>query len=285
MAIYTSIYAAQGSSPSNEALEEKEHGIKPNLEQPQNLRSTTGAEIESNEDELREQFIVTTVPYPTGASDVYDWSSGAAGRSRVKQTAPVSFPGNRSQAIENDAVPTPEFRVVCELNAGGHPVKLPQTQHPVKQSAGKRKKGTGETAREEDLSDQRFQRRHYTTEVIERKRKKWGSYTTRFELLQNMRRIELEEKERREQKAILNVLPPKVDAEVDVPPPPPPPFSFWPVVDAEDVSSHAKLNVEVGDTLPVVAFGCAVPDLCSQSCDFSLPDSGVNAIIVNSAKS
>eukprot|EP00041_Stephanoeca_diplocostata_P024107 m.603451 g.603451 ORF g.603451 m.603451 type:complete len:378 (-) comp22453_c0_seq1:1259-2392(-) len=225
-------------------------------------------------------FMETTVPYSTGVADVYPSTSQLNGFRHFCERS-VS---DDTRTNNDRSVPTPEFRVVCELDTRGHPMVLQRTKERSNALGGKWKISSGDPAREEDLSDQRFQRRHHTTELIERRRKKWGSYTTRFELLQNMRRIELEAKERREQKAILNVLPPKSEKDANEPPPPPPPFSFWPTLHAEEVASHENVDILVDDTLPVVAFGCAVPDLRAQPCEFRLPDSGYNAIIIARAK-
>ena len=70
------------------------------------------------------------------------------------------------------AVVTPHVRTVCELDAQGRPVLTAALAAAA--AAGRR-------GRLEDLSDERFLKRHQPHVVAERRYKKWGGQSTRFE--------------------------------------------------------------------------------------------------------
>lgn len=126
----------------------------------------------------------TRRPYPTGLE----------GKEHVRR-------------VKSSEVAIPTCRAVCCLDKRGLPVitilpdggtassTVPAAALPSGPPPHRRRRSGLSTAREEDLSDDRFARRHHSLAVGEMKRRRWGSHLTRFALEQQLR------KEREEQRA------------------------------------------------------------------------------------
>ena len=123
------------------------------------------------------------------------------------------------------------------------------------------------------MTDERFERRHEVHEKAEKRRKKWNSHNTRFELEMARRRHEEERKEAIRQGLAL---------EDDEDAPPRLPFSFWPQPRPERGAAArdelGELKLEVVDSLPALAFGVPVAAVAGRR-SFALPTTGPNAVV------
>ena len=132
------------------------------------------------------------------------------------------------------------------------------------------------------MSDDRFDRRHRPHEITEKKTKLFGSFSTRFELDQELRRLEEARKEEAADKKKAGKKTFEEDPEAE----PRGPFSFWPKIDltagAKTPAWKATCNefhLEVADDLVLTAFGRAVPKFQYKK-NFMLPRTGQNAFIL-----
>jgi hypothetical protein len=188
------------------------------------------------------------------------------------------YPGGELGLTQEERkVLTPAVRSVCKLDANGRPIVADVFMLASAGPGVKRINKEGE-----DMSDDRFDRRHRPHEITEKKTKLFGSFSTRFELDQELRRLEEARKEEAADKKAAGKKPDSEETEAE----PRGPFSFWPKI---DVTAGAKtpawkaacteFQVEVADDLLLTAFGRAVPKFQYKK-NFSLPRTGHNAFIL-----
>lgn len=168
----------------------------------------------------------------------------------------------------------PRVEKICDLDSKGRPIFPVDSATQAAPIQRRKLSVSGGLARAEVLTDERFERRHEAYEKHEKRRKKWNSHSTRFELEMAHRRVEAERKE-----ALRLGL---IDEEEPEGLPPREPFSFWPNLRPErgiEARDELKaLKIEVCETLPVTAFGVPVV-LNIKRKPFSLPKDGPNAIL------
>lgn len=263
----------------------KTDGSKHNSNQPkQNSRRTTSSPSRKLETMDKNKLLNTTrsagIDVTTGSVRIRPMKGSGAeaviknnkGRARKPQRASSGNTwATTSFAYENGVadhleevihVVTPNFRKVVPLRDNGHPDVSKLPDEPV---VAKRKGN-------EDMSDEKFYKRHLSAEVNERKRKKYNSHLTQFDFQQEQRKKRVEEKARQKLMKHLSLPEPepvKVPAK---------PFSFWP-----DISSDHSKTILIADELPVCAFGCQVPKF-ERRIPFNLPASGINAMMVLTKK-
>ena len=134
------------------------------------------------------------------------------------------YPGGELGTFKDVGKPevlTPQVRVVCRLTENGLPVPLEEslfTDAPVYRRGGKKN---------EDMSNEHFDKRHRPSETAEKKTKLWGTAGTRFELQQELRRLE---EQRKEEEATLKARKKAQPEEEEQEERELGPYTFWPVL-------------------------------------------------------